>query len=315
MIFTRIPHNAARARHRLTVGAAAKACLQILIDGFAKFAAVKNCQRDRTLEPFDIKPGHVCFVGAGPGDPELLTLKARRLLASADVVLHDRLVSQAILNCAGPQTRLVDVGKEGFGQSAAQDDINARLIAEARRGHRVVRLKGGDVAVFGRLDEELDAVVAADLDWDIVPGITSASAASAAVGQSLTSRNRNASLRLLTGHDMRGFADHDWKALAQPGEIAAIYMGKKAARYIQGRLLMHGAHPDTPVCIVENASCPNERIISTTIAALEPALTEARLRGPALLLYGLSPRTGASLCKSVINNLQIPATARREEAL
>lgn len=269
----------------------------------------------RVRAPNRVRKGHVSFVGAGPGDPELLTLKALRVLQSADVIVHDRLVGPGVLRCAGPRARLINVGKEGFGASAKQSDINALIAKEAQYGAHVVRLKGGDVAVFGRLDEELGAVDAADLSWDLVPGITSASAASAAIGQSLTSRNRNSALRLLTGHDMRGFAEQEWSALTQPGEVAAIYMGKKAARYIQGRLLMHGAHPETPISIVENASCQNERVIATTLAELEPTLTHAKLSGPALLLYGLAPRTENALCKVESHSLQIPETARREEVL
>ena len=234
--------------------------------------------------------GRVAFVGAGPGDPELLTLKARRALDSADVVIHDRLVTPAILELARREALLVDAGKEGFGTSMPQAEIDAAIVAHAGRGAHVVRLKSGDPTVFGRLDEEIDACDAAGIEWSIVPGITAASAAVAGIGQSLTKRGRNASVRMLTGHDMRGFADHDWRALAQPGEVAAIYMGKRAARFVQGRLLMHGADPATPVTVIENASRPDQRILSTTIARLEPTLTEAALTGPALMFLGLAPR-------------------------
>jgi uroporphyrin-III C-methyltransferase/precorrin-2 dehydrogenase/sirohydrochlorin ferrochelatase len=238
----------------------------------------------------DAAQGHVDFVGAGPGDPDLLTLKARKALDKADVVIHDRLVTPQILELARREAILIDAGKEGFGTFAAQDDINAMIVDHAAQGLHVVRLKSGDPTVYGRLDEEIAACDAAHVSWRIIPGITAASAAVAQIGQSLTKRDRNSSVRFLTGHDTRGFAEHDWKALARPGEVAAIYMGKKTARFIQGRLLMHGADPATPVTVVENASRPDTRILSTTLAQLEPTLTKANLTGPALTFLGLAPR-------------------------
>ena len=236
------------------------------------------------------RPGHVAFVGAGPGDPELLTLKARKALDTADVVIHDRLISPEILELARREAVMVDAGKEGFGPSMTQGDINALIVKHARDGAQVVRLKSGDPTVFGRLDEEIDACTEADVTWHIVPGITAASASVAAIGQSLTRRERNASVRFLTGHDMKGFADHDWKTLARHGEVAAIYMGKKASRFIQGRLIMHGADPATPVTVIGNASRPDQRIVASTLATLPADLAEAALDGPALTLYGLAPR-------------------------
>ncbi len=234
--------------------------------------------------------GHVDFVGAGPGDPELLTLKARSALDKADVVIFDRLVAPEILELARREAVLIDAGKEGFGPSTAQADIDALIVQHAGNGHHVVRLKSGDPTVFGRLDEEIAAVAAAGIAFRIVPGITAASAAAATLGQSLTRRGRNSAVRFMTGHDTRGFADHDWRALARPGEVAAIYMGKRAARFLQGRLLMHGADPATPVTVIENVSRTDQRILATTLARLEPTLTEATLTGPALMFLGLAPR-------------------------
>ncbi len=258
------------------------------------------------------RAGHVAFVGAGPGDPELLTLKARRVLDEADVVIYDRLVGAGVLELARREAVMIDAGKEGFGAQMKQDDINALIVEHAANGAQVVRLKGGDATVFGRLDEEIEAVEAAAISWGIVPGITSASAAVAAIGQSLTRRGRNASVRMLTGHDMKGFADHDWRSLARTGEVAAIYMGKKAARFIQGRLLMHGAAADTPVTVVENASRPDQRILATTLGELEPTLSKAGLTGPALVFYGLAPRAAMTLCQTEETTLQ---TLQSQEAL
>ncbi len=235
-------------------------------------------------------PGKVDFVGAGPGDPELLTLKARKALDAADVVIHDRLVTPEILELARREALIIDAGKEGFGPSMPQAEINGLIVAHGLAGAHVVRLKSGDATVFGRLDEEIDAATEAGLDYAIIPGITAASAAVATIGQSLTKRQRNGAVRFLTGHDMKGFAEHDWAAIARPGEVAAIYMGKRTARFIQGRLLMHGADPATPVTIIENASRPDQRIVETSLAQLEPDLSQAGLTGPALTLYGLAPR-------------------------
>ena len=230
----------------------------------------------------------VSFVGAGPGAAAHLTLGAYRALQDAQIVIHDRLVGAEILALIPETARLIDVGKEGFGASTTQPDINAILVAQALTGAKVVRLKGGDCGIFGRLDEEMDALDAQNLPFRILPGLTAAAVAAANIGQSLTRRGRNASLRIVTGHDMAGFAEQDWRGLARTGEVAAIYMGKKSARFIQGRLMMHGANPETPVTLVENVSRADQRIIAATIATLPQAVTT--LSGPAVILLGLAPR-------------------------
>ena len=232
--------------------------------------------------------GTVTFVGAGPGDADHLTLRAARALAEAEVVIHDRLVGASVLALVNPTALLIDAGKEGFGPSTAQSDINALNVVHAAAGARVVRLKGGDVGIFGRLDEEIEALEARGLGWRIVPGLTSATVAAAEIGQSLTRRGRNASLRIVTGHDVAGFAEQDWRGMARKGEVAPIYMGKKSARFVQGRLMMHGADPATDVTIVENVSRPDQRILGTTLADLPDTI--AGVEGPAVILYGLAPR-------------------------
>ena len=244
--------------------------------------------------------GRVTFVGAGPGDPELLTLKARNALHEADVVIHDRLVTPEILELARREATIIDMGKEGFGPSARQSDIDAAIVEHAKTGAHVVRLKSGDATIFGRLDEEIDACTAAGVAYSIVPGITSASAAVAGINQSLTRRGRNASVRFITGHDVQGYADHDWRQLAKPGEVAAIYMGKKAARFLQGRLMMHGAAPDTPVTVIENVSRPDQRTLESRLSTLADDLEAARMTGPALTLYGLAPRAAEAELKTLI---------------
>ena len=237
-------------------------------------------------------PKTVTFVGAGPGAADHLTLGALRALQAADVVIHDRLVGAEILALIPATARLIDMGKQGFGPSAAQGDINATLVATALTGARVVRLKGGDCGIFGRLDEEIEALEAAGLAFTILPGLTSATVAAASIGQSLTRRGRNAALRIVTGHDLDGFADQDWRGMAAPGQVTAIYMGKASARYIQGRLMMHGADAATAVTLVENVSCPDQRILAATLATLPEAA--AALSGPAVILLGLAPRQARS---------------------
>ncbi|GAA6207690.1 siroheme synthase CysG [Cognatishimia sp. WU-CL00825] len=238
--------------------------------------------------------GHVAFVGAGPGDPELLTLKARKALDTADVVIYDRLVAPEILELARREAQLIDAGKTPFGQQTPQNAINDLIVTHAQKGALVVRLKSGDPTVFGRLDEEIEACDAHAVTWHVVPGITAASAAVASIGQSLTKRGRNSGVRFLTGHDVAGFADHDWRDLVKPGEVAAIYMGKKAARFIQGRLIMHGADGTTAVTVIENASRPNQRVVASTLATLPADLADAALDGPALTFVGLTPRAASA---------------------
>jgi len=234
----------------------------------------------------------VTFAGAGPGAAAHLTLGVLRALQEAEVVIHDRLVGAEVLALIPAHVTRIDMGKQGFGASTAQSDINAALVAQALSGKRVVRLKGGDCGIFGRLDEEIDALDAAGIAFTILPGLTSATVAAASIGHSLTRRGRNRALRIVTGHDMAGFADHDWRGMAQAGDVTAIYMGKKSARYIQGRLMMHGADPATPVTVVENVSRPDQRVVAATLATLPDAV--AALDGPAVLLYGLAQRQAAT---------------------
>ena len=236
------------------------------------------------------KEGSVSLIGTGPGDPELLTLKARRILHEADVVLHDRLVTPEILELARREASVICVGKKGYGPSWKQEDINALIVEHAAKGAKVARLKSGDPAIFGRLDEEIDALEDAGIAWDIVPGITSASAAAASIGTSLTRRGRNSSLQYLTGRDVQGFAEQDWASLAREGATAAIYMGVRAATFLSGRLLMHGADASTPVTIVENASRIDQKVTATTIGDLVETLRTASPDGPAIIFLGLTPR-------------------------
>lgn len=240
-------------------------------------------------------PGRVSLVGAGPGDPDLLTLRARQRLDAADVIVHDRLVPQPVLDLARREALFIDVGKRAGGPSWGQDAIDRLLVVHARRGAHVVRLKSGDPGVFGRLDEELDALDAAGIDWEVVPGVTAAAAAAAGIGRSLTRRDRNSAVSFVTAEDRNGQAEQDWRALAAPGHVTAVYMGLRSARFLQGRLLLHGADPALPVTAVENAGRPVRRIIETTLSQLPEALARGGVAGPAILFLGLAPRASEAV--------------------
>ena len=237
--------------------------------------------------------GEVFFVGAGPGDPDLLTRKALKVLHEADVVIHDRLVSPQILELARREADIIQTGKKGFGPSWKQEDINALMVEHAQKGAMVVRLKSGDPAVFGRLDEEMDALDDAGVVFEIVPGITTASAAASQLNVSLTKRQRNSALRIMTAHDIKGFAEHDWHDLARNGAVAAIYMGLKQAHFLSGRLLMHGASPNIPVTIMENVSRADQTIRVSSVGTLARDAETVGETGPVILMLGLEPREAA----------------------
>ena len=240
-----------------------------------------------------VSPKTLWFVSAGPGSADLLTMQARRLLDSADVVLHDRLVSQDVLELCRREADIIEVGKTGFGDSWQQADINALLVAHAKSGRHIVRLKSGDATIFGRLDEEIQVLHAEGLPFEVAPGITSASAGAAIMGASLTKRGRNKAYRILTGHDVSGFADYDWHEMATSlidGRMtASVYMSVRAAPYMAGRLLMHGAPAQTKVTIAENITRTDERWLVLTLAQLPIVISEKGINGPAIIYLGLTP--------------------------
>jgi len=247
-------------------------------------------QVEAQLADKDSHAGSVLLVGAGPGDPDLLTTAARRALHAADVIVYDRLVSDGVLELGRREAEYVYVGKTPGKPSIGQDAINKILIEKASQGLLVVRLKSGDPMIFGRADEEIDALEFKNLPVRIIPGITAAAAAAAAINASLTTRGTNKAVSLLTGHDAKGFAEQDWASLAQPGGRAAVYMGVGAARFIQGRLLLHDAEPDRPVTVVENASRHSQMIVYTTLQNLPDDIVSAGVKGPAILLIGYAER-------------------------
>jgi uroporphyrin-III C-methyltransferase len=229
--------------------------------------------------------GAVWLVGAGPGDPELLTLKALKILQKADVVVHDGLVTDEILDLAPAAARRISVAKRKSRHSYSQDEINRMLVAFALEGLMVVRLKGGDPFIFGRGGEELEACREAGVDCQIVPGVTAALAASANAGAPLTHRGSAQAVTFVTGHASNGAEpDLDWPSLARPNQTVVIYMGLSQAAPIAGRLMAAGRAGSTPALIVENASRPDERRLVTTLSGLADAASG--LSGPALLIVG-----------------------------
>ncbi len=230
-------------------------------------------------------PGEVWLVGAGPGDPELLTLKALKVLQAADVVVHDGLVSDDILELAPATARRISVAKRKSRHSYSQDEINRMLVAFALDGLTVVRLKGGDPFMFGRGGEELQACRHAGVVCHIVPGVTAALAASAAAGAPLTHRGSAQAVTFVTGHAAKGSEpDLDWESLAKANQTVVIYMGLSMAATIAMRLMAAGRNGSTPALIVENVSRMDERRVVTTLNDLAEAA--AQLNGPAMLILG-----------------------------
>ena len=232
--------------------------------------------------------GVVSFVSSGPGDPELLTLKAVDRLTRADAVLFDDLSSGPILTHARAGADLVGVGKRAGRPSPKQDHVSRLLVDYARTGQRVVRLKSGDCGIFGRLEEEVIALRAAGIAYEIVPGVTSASAAAAAAGIPLTRRLTARRVQFVTGHDVTGALPEglDLKALADPGATTVVYMGKRTFAGLVARLVMEGLPADTPAMLAEAVTTPDQRLTRATITDLAAQLAQSDSKLPGLILYG-----------------------------
>jgi uroporphyrin-III C-methyltransferase/precorrin-2 dehydrogenase/sirohydrochlorin ferrochelatase len=234
--------------------------------------------------------GEVTLVGAGPGDPELLTLKALRALQDADVILHDRLVPAAVLDLARRDAARICVGKAAGQTGSTQGEINALLIEHANLGRRVVRLKGGDPFIFGRGGEELQALAAAGISFSVVPGITAALGAAAYAGIPLTHREHAHSVTFVTGHahgqDPRARQEPDWRALAMPGATAVFYMGLARLDHIVAKLQEHGAPAARPAGIVAQGTSSEQRVLTGTLATIRSVADAANLLAPALLIVG-----------------------------
>jgi uroporphyrin-III C-methyltransferase / precorrin-2 dehydrogenase / sirohydrochlorin ferrochelatase len=232
--------------------------------------------------------GSVLLVGAGPGDPELLTLRGVRALQSADVILFDHLVSPDILDFARREAKKMLVGKTGHAPSCKQDDINALMVSLAKAGRRVVRLKGGDPMIFGRADEEIAACRAAGIEVEVVPGVTTAQAAAARLKVSLTRRRQARRVQYITGHGRDGElpTDIDWKSLADPAATTVVYMPVKTLPALIAQARAAGLDPATPAVAVANATRTEERAIAASIADLPALLAAEAPLGPVIVMIG-----------------------------
>jgi uroporphyrin-III C-methyltransferase len=254
--------------------------------------------------------GKVYLVGAGPGDPDLLTVKAYKLLERADLVLHDDLVTSAILSVAGAQAQIFNVGKRCGAKAITQTEINTRMIEGARQGLQVVRLKGGDPSIFGRLAEELEALTTAAVPFEIVPGVTAGSAAAAMLCVSLTDRQKSSHVIIVSGHQARSGEKHektDWRAVASQDATLVIYMPGRDLRTLRSKLLAAGMPLDMPAVIVSRATTPDERHVRTTLGQIEQL---PGLESPAILMIGQSlgrigPRTHGDVDATTLHQAEL----------
>lgn len=308
---------------RLSDFDARRAFWEALVDGPAGAAASRGDMVEATRLAEGIlagatveKTGRVTLVGAGPGDPELLTLKALRALETADVLVIDRLVGPRILDYARRDAERLFVGKTPGRPSPKQHEINALLLKHARDGKHVVRLKGGDPFIYGRAVEELETLHEAGIATEVVPGVTAATAAAAAHQIPLTRREEFRSLIFLTARGKDGFVEHDWAELAKPGQTLAVYMGVGAAATVQARLLDNGVDPATPVSVVENTSRPEEKTAVGRIDGLSDLLEAHAIKGPAVIFVGAGPlpRTSARTLTPPPTAKETPAPALSEAA-
>jgi uroporphyrin-III C-methyltransferase/precorrin-2 dehydrogenase/sirohydrochlorin ferrochelatase len=230
--------------------------------------------------------GSVALVGAGPGDPELLTLKALKLIQSADAIVYDRLVAPEILALAPRRSQRIYVGKQRSRHTLAQQDISALLVRLAREGKRVVRLKGGDPLIFGRGGEEIETLSANGISFEIVPGITAANGVAAYAGIPLTHRDYAQACVFVTGHLKDGTMDLDWGALARPRQTLVVYMGLAGLPTLCRELVAHGLPPVMPAAIVQHGTTPRQRVVSATLATLAACAEAAALEPPTLIIVG-----------------------------
>jgi uroporphyrin-III C-methyltransferase len=237
-------------------------------------------------QPIQPTIGRVALVGAGPGDPELITLKGARLLREADVVIYDNLVGDGILDLASPKAERIFVGKMAGNHTLPQEEICRLLVDEALAGKFVVRLKGGDPFVFGRGGEELDVLLAARIGVEIVPGVTAALGAAASFGFPLTHRDHAQSCVFVTGHLKDHSIDLNWPALAQPNQTIVIYMGITGLETISTKLQAAGLSGDTPAALIYRATWPSQQIYPTILAGLPETARVNKVKPPALIVIG-----------------------------
>ena len=258
------------------------------------------------------RPGHVTFVGAGPGEAELLTLKAVRALQAADVILFDDLVSDDVLELARREAKRILVGKRAGRPSCKQHEINAMMVRLAKAGRRVVRLKSGDPMIFGRAGEEIAALEAEGLPYDVVPGITAGLALAATLGLSLTHRDHAKSVRFVTGHSQHGGLpqDLDWRAVADPSATTIFYMGARTALQIAARLIADGMATETPVVTAANVGRPGTRIHRSTLGSMAQAASLDLGSGPVVIGIGRAFGTGLAARETSSGECPSPLTRR-----
>ena len=230
--------------------------------------------------------GHVALVGAGPGDPDLLTLRAARLIGEAEVVVYDNLVGPGVMALVPPGAERIYAGKQRANHSMPQGGINELLVRLAREGRRVVRLKGGDPLIFGRGGEELLALAEAGQSFEVVPGITAAHGAAAYAGIPLTHRDHAQGCVFVTGHLKDGTCDLDWAGLARPHQTVVIYMGLSGLATIAAQLMAHGLPPDWPAAVISRGTLPQQRVITATLATVADEAARAALSSPSLTIVG-----------------------------
>jgi uroporphyrin-III C-methyltransferase/precorrin-2 dehydrogenase/sirohydrochlorin ferrochelatase len=230
--------------------------------------------------------GRVALVGAGPGDPDLLTLRAARRISEADAIVYDHLVGREILDLARRDAKLIYVGKERDNHTLPQEQINALLIRLAHAGSMVVRLKGGDPFIFGRGGEEIEALADAGIAFEVVPGVTAASGASCYAGIPLTHRDHAQTCLFVTGHLKQGGCDLDWDALVRPKQTVVIYMGLGQLGEIAKRMIAQGMRADMPVAVIEDATRASQRVVRATLETVAEAVKDAGLNPPALIVVG-----------------------------
>ncbi len=233
-----------------------------------------------------VKIGEVSLVGAGPGDPDLLTFRALRLMQRADVVLHDRLVGTDILDLVRRDAKRIDVGKLPKKHTMSQEDIGKLMVELAQAGKRVLRLKGGDPFIFGRGGEEIETLAAHAIPFQVVPGITAASGCSAYAGIPLTHRDHAQSCLMVTAHGKDGVLDLDWQSMLRPSQTVVVYMGFASLKTLGRELIKHGANPDTPAALVDNGTHHNQTVIVGTLQTLAARAGAAGLSGPAIIIIG-----------------------------
>ncbi|MBR7736948.1 uroporphyrinogen-III C-methyltransferase [Acinetobacter seifertii] len=247
---------------------------------------VADSMLEQALQAWKAPKGEVYLVGAGPGDPELLTLKALRLMQQADVVIYDRLVSQPILELCRRDSTKIYVGKARSNHSVPQDGINALLVEYAQQGKRVCRLKGGDPFIFGRGGEEIQELFQAGVPFQVVPGITAASGCSAYAGIPLTHRDYAQSVRFLTGHLKEGSPELPWNELVYENQTLVLYMGLVGLERICEQLIAHGQRPDMPVALISKGTTPEQKVVVGSLADIASKVTEHQIHAPTLTIIG-----------------------------